>query len=109
MEKAIYPVRHALKLNGNVSKSLSKRYLAIKLLEGDPEVESFVKSMPGSETVIHERDRNVAQIETLLKEDCETAFTNARYGFIPVHCVRPTSKTNKRSDKHPDHRSVRNP
>ena len=82
LEKAIYPVRHALKLNGNVSKSLSKRYLAIKLLEGDPEVESFVKSMPGSETVIHERDRNVAQIETLLKEDCETAFTNARYGFI---------------------------
>ena len=40
LEKAIYPVRHALKLNGNVSKSLSKRYLAIKLLEGDPEVES---------------------------------------------------------------------
>ena len=94
LEKAIYPVRHALKLNGNVSKSLSKRYLAIKLLEGDPEVESFVKSMPGSETVIHERDRNVAQIETLLKEDCETAFTNARYGFISG-ALRETYEQNK--------------
>ncbi len=94
LEKAIYPVRHALKLNGNVPKSLSKRYFAIKLLEGDPEVESFVKSMPGSEAVIQERDRNAAQIETLLQEDCETAFTNARYGFISG-ALRETYEQNK--------------
>lgn len=82
LEKAIYSVRHAIKLTGNVTRSLSKRYLSIKLLEGDPEVEGFIKSLPGTETVLHERDHNVAQVEKLLKEDCETAFTNARYGFI---------------------------
>ncbi|WP_075965026.1 ferrous iron transport protein B [Parabacteroides massiliensis] len=94
LEKAIYSVRQTLKQNGNVSKSLSKRYLAIKLLEGDPEVETFVKSLSGSEAVIQERDRNVAQIETLLKEDCETAFTNARYGFISG-ALRETYEQNK--------------
>lgn len=50
--------------------------------------------MPGAETVLHERDRNVAQIETLLKEDCETAFTNARYGFISG-ALRETYEQNK--------------
>ena len=39
-------------------------------------------------------DRNVAQIETLLKEDCETAFTNARYGFISG-VLRETYEQNK--------------
>ena len=57
-------------------------------------MESFVESMPGAETVLHERDRNVAQIETLLKEDCETAFTNARYGFISG-ALRETYEQNK--------------
>ena len=51
-------------------------------------------SLPGAETVLHERDRNVAQIETLLKEDCETAFTNARYGFISG-ALRETYEQNK--------------
>lgn len=82
LEKAIYNVRHVLKLNDNVSKSLSKRYLSIKLLEDDPEIEAFVKALPASEAVLRERDRHATSIEALLKEDCETAFTNARYGFI---------------------------
>lgn len=94
LEKSIYNVRHALKLNGNVGKSLSKRYLSIKLLEGDPEVEAFVKALPNTENVLQERNRNVAQIETLLKEDCETAFTNARYGFISG-ALRETYEQNK--------------
>ena len=94
LEKAIYNVRHALKLNGSVGKSLSKRYLSIKLLEGDPEIEAFVKALPNSEKVIQERDRCVTQIETLLKEDCETAFTNARYGFISG-ALRETYEQNK--------------
>lgn len=94
LEKAIYPVRHALKLNGNIPKSLSKRNLAIKLLEGDPETEAFIQSLTGFEPVIQERNRNIAQIETLLKEDCETAFTNARYGFISG-ALRETYEQNK--------------
>ena len=94
LEKGITNVRHAIKQNGNVAKSLSKRYLSIKLLEGDPEIERFIQTLPGSETIIEERDRNVTQIEELLLEDSETAFTNARYGFISG-ALRETYEQNK--------------
>ncbi|WP_321571411.1 ferrous iron transport protein B [Parabacteroides goldsteinii] len=94
LEKGITNVRHAIKHNGNVAKSLSKRYLSIKLLEGDPEIERFIQTLSGSETIIEERDRNVVQIEELLLEDSETAFTNARYGFISG-AVRETYEQNK--------------
>lgn len=94
LEKAIYSVRHTLKLNGHVGKSLSKRYLSIKLLEDDPEVEAFVKALPKSDSVLQERKRYADEIEKLLKEDCETAFTNARYGFISG-ALRETYEPNK--------------
>lgn len=94
LEKAIQNVGSALKSTGNLPKSLSKRYHAIKLLEGDPEIEAFIKSMPNTENVLQERDRNVTQIENLLKEDCETTFTDARYGFISG-ALRETYEQNK--------------
>ncbi|MDR1161131.1 MAG: ferrous iron transport protein B [Tannerellaceae bacterium] len=82
LEKAITNVRTAIKENCDLSKGLSKRYIAIKLLEGDPETDAFMKDIPGGDVVLNVRDGNVTQIENLLQEDSETAFTNARYGFI---------------------------
>ena len=51
-------------------------------MERDKEVEEKVKALPGGEQVLAVRDKNTAHIESLLKEDCETALTDARYGFI---------------------------
>ncbi len=82
LERCIRNVRQELRKNGHIARSYSKRYLSIKLLEGDPEIETFIRSLPGSEAILKERDDNAAQLEKLLKEDCETAFTDARYGFI---------------------------
>ena len=94
LEKGINHVKEALKQTGETSKSVSKRYLSIKLLEKDNEVEARIKEMQGAEAIFQERDRNVTQIETLLKEDCETAFTDARYGFISG-ALRETYEPNK--------------
>ncbi len=94
LEKGIYTVRHAIKLTDAIPKSSSKRYLAIKLMEGDPEIKKFVEDLPDGNKVIAERDKTVSQIETLLKEDCETAFTDARYGFIQG-ALRETYTPNK--------------
>jgi ferrous iron transport protein B len=82
IENAITLMRRSLKKNCNLSKGLSKRYLSIKLLEEDPETDAFVCTLPGGDEVIKERDESIAQIEDILKEDAETAFTDARYGFI---------------------------
>ncbi len=84
LEKAITNVRKQLKGNEHISRGLSKRFLAIKLLEHDKEVEDFVRSLPNgqAERILAERDKHTAHIKDLLLEDSETSFTNARYGFI---------------------------
>lgn len=82
LEKEISNVKHAIKLSGEKAKSISKRYLSIKLLEGDHEIEKYIKTFPDSNAIFKEKEKCDAQIEAILKEDPETAFTNARYGFI---------------------------
>ncbi len=95
LEKGISNLRQTLHNNEQIGKSVSKRYLSIKLLEGDSEIESFVRNtLPNAEAIMQERDRNKALIETLLQEDCETAFTDARYGFISG-ALRETFEQNK--------------
>lgn len=82
LEKGISNVKNIIKENCNISKGLSKRYVAMKLLEGDPEMDAFMHIQSGGEKVLQVRNENVSQIEGILQEDSETAFTNARYGFI---------------------------
>lgn len=62
--------------------NLPVRYISIKLLEGDKEVEDIIKQQPGHLKVLSRRDKERAYIERLLREDTETAFTNARYGYV---------------------------
>ncbi|MDR1517223.1 MAG: ferrous iron transport protein B [Dysgonamonadaceae bacterium] len=58
------------------------RYLCIKLLESDKDVVASVKTLPGQELIFFRCEKERKYIESLLREDPETAFTNARYGFI---------------------------
>lgn len=94
LEKAITCIKNKLNKEVDIEKNISRRYLSIKLLENDPEIETFVKEISGSQPILEERDRQCIQIEDLLKEDCETAFTNARYGFISG-ALRETFQENK--------------
>ncbi len=82
LEKGISDVKKCLKENAAIPSSVSKRYLAIKLLERDEMEETEVRKLPESDRILKERDKSTSEIEGLLKEDTETAFTDARYGFI---------------------------
>lgn len=95
LEKGIANIKHSIhKVDSNMPKSISRRYLSIKLLENDQEIESQIRKFPDGEQIIQERNRNAAQIENLLQEDCETALTDARYGFISG-ALRETFEQNK--------------
>jgi ferrous iron transport protein B len=96
LEKAITNVRNLLKGNEYISRGVSRRFLAIKLLEGDKEVEDFIRSLPreNADRILAERDKNAAQIKSILSEDSETSFTNARYGFI-AGALQETFEPNK--------------
>jgi len=82
LESNIHVLREALKLNGNYPKNVSKRHMALKLLEKDKDVESKIANTPNANKILKQRDLCVNKIEMLLREDSETVFTNARYGFI---------------------------
>jgi ferrous iron transport protein B len=62
---------------------ISPRYAAIKLLEKDAAMESFVStSGPQGEETVRKAGELIQRIETALGEDSETLLSDARYGFI---------------------------
>ena len=94
LENGIRNVRNTIRSNKQIGHGQSKRYLAIKLLEQDCETEDYIRQMPGHEIIIDERDKNIQEIEGLLNTDSETAFADARYGFISG-ALRETFEPNK--------------
>jgi ferrous iron transport protein B len=97
LETCLRNVHNALSINGHIEESLSKRYLAIRLLEQDQSAENDLKHTPGCEIILKERDKNVAHLENLLHTDSATAFTDARYGFISG-ALQETFSQNKLKD-----------
>ena len=58
------------------------RYFALKLIEGDKEVEALLESSPHKERWLKMATMARTEIETALGEDIETALSNQKYGFI---------------------------
>ncbi len=75
------------------------RYICIKLLEGDKEVEKRVRALPKQHEIFARRDKERVYIEKLLREDPESAFTNARYGFIAGALQETLSEKEHKEDK----------
>ena len=63
-------------------KAFPPRYFAMKLLEGDRQVEAMLQSCAAYGSWIGIRDREARHITEDLGEDVETAFANQKYGFI---------------------------
>ena len=82
IEKRIGALQKLLKENQNISSKFSTRYIAIKLLENDPDAEKLVRDQPHWKSVLEKRDKLTSQIEQLKHEDSETAITDAKYAFI---------------------------
>lgn len=83
LEPAIHKLQQELMLCEDLGSNLSKRYLAIQLLDGDEDAEKLVgRFCNGGKSVFELRDKLLKQIESLLKEDTQAAFADARYGFI---------------------------
>ena len=60
----------------------SPRYLAIKLLEKDREVEDIVKNSPDHKAIFMLRDQELARIENITGEDITSIIASEKYGFI---------------------------
>jgi ferrous iron transport protein B len=65
--------------------SLSTRYLAIKLLENDKEIEQLLSGLLPADAVsqmLQARSRAAARVAEETGDDAETAIMDAKYGFV---------------------------
>ena len=81
LEKAIDAVKEEVSKNEFIRHKYST-FLSIKLLENDPDIESFVRTLPNAGEIFRIRDKMAKRVQDTMNEDCESAITDAKYGFI---------------------------
>lgn len=82
MEAAIRTLVDMIKADGSLPGTFSPRYLAIKLLEGDREVDQMLHDHPGYDRLHHEADRLRADVESVTQEEIPGLVAAEKYGFI---------------------------
>ena len=83
LERSIDVVKEVICKNENTRYKYSTRFLAIKLLENDKDIEQrVISTLPNGEEVIRVRDKEAERIRLSMNEDSEQAITDAKYGFI---------------------------
>lgn len=82
LEAAIKAITAVLKQDANISRSVSPRYMAIKLLEDDASANETIKALPDGDKIIKLRDDQIAEIAKYSDEDISTMIADEKYGFI---------------------------
>ena len=83
LERSIDALRAEIGKVENIQHKYSTRFLAIKLLENDKDVEKrIISDLPNAQDVINLRNKEAERIFNLMNEDSEQAITEAKYGFI---------------------------
>ncbi len=82
LEQSIDRIKRLIQKNADIRDKYSTRYLAIKYLENDREIEKVVEALPGRDEIIAARFEEKARIEGLLKSGMESALVDAKYAFV---------------------------
>jgi len=98
IEHAIDEVKSEIQKDEQIRYKYSTRYLSIKLLEKDPEVENFIKALPNGAEIIRKRDEQADLIQRETKEDSETAIMDAKYGIINGALQEAGCEVGKKAD-----------
>ncbi len=82
IESGVRVLKDEIKRTTHIDLHFSPRYLAIKLLEKDSEVEKLIKDSPDYNRLVDLRERERERIELMRNEDITSAIANEKYGFI---------------------------
>ena len=82
LEKAIEAIKKEIARNEAIRHKYSTRFLSIKLLENDRDIERVIAELPNGEEILATRNRVAESIAKAMNEDSEQAITDAKYGFI---------------------------
>ena len=82
IEKSIDRVKLLIQKNTDIRDKYSTRYLAIKFLENDKQIEGIIATLPNASEIEAARKEESARIENLLHVSTESAIVDAKYSFI---------------------------
>lgn len=82
VEKEVSLLKDEIKKEPDLAHHFSPRYLAIKMLEKDPEAEKILHEARDYDKLKSIRDKSAARIEKQLGHDVQSVVTSEKYGFI---------------------------
>ena len=82
LEQSIARIKKLISKTEDIRYKYSTRYLAIKYLENDKDIESVVESLPNRDEIIAARFEEQKRIEAMIKSSVEPAMVDAKYAFI---------------------------
>ncbi len=101
LEEGIKSVQKKVRIpeNDDFLNKISSRFLAIKLLEKDPDAKEKSEKLKNASEITDTVQRERARIELEQREDTETLITDAKYGFI-AGALAETLKANPQTRRH---------
>ena len=82
LEQSIDRIKKLLKKNTDIRYKYSTRYLAIKYLENDKEIETVVENLPNRDEIIAARFEENTRIRGLMDAGLESSLVDAKYAFV---------------------------
>lgn len=83
LERSIDAVKKEIGKTETIRHKYSTRFLAIKLLENDKDIEkNVIASLPNASEILRIKEQEVKRLHETINEDSEQAITDAKYGFI---------------------------
>ena len=82
LEKSIRALQRPIGYNQDIKSKYSTRYLAIKYLETDKDIEAVLSNLPNYQEIAMVRQEETERLQGLLDTNPESAIVDAKYAFI---------------------------
>ncbi len=99
IEKSIQRLKIPIAENSSLRDIYSTRFLAIKLLENDKDIQKIIENLPNGNEILQLREKETKRIKEIFQEDTESVITDAKYGFI-AGALKETWTRGKKKNKH---------
>lgn len=99
IENAINALKPFFKKDTAIGCHFSPRYIAIKFLEGDPEIENMLSQNPDYNEILEIRDSEADKIRRIAGEDPASIIAAEKYGFIQGALLEVTENDGKKEEK----------
>ncbi len=82
IEENIELIETLIRQNPEPHHNYSGRFLAIKMLENDRQIEGIIRTLPNATDIFRQTEQCKQNILDEIEEESESAITDAKYGFV---------------------------